>query len=67
MMPVTKTRIGDDAVPARNATTKAKITGLKPMSGCTVYFTPNQKAATPHRTVPMAKHDQVDLVRGRCR
>src|SRR5262249_50946562 len=54
-MPVKKTRIGELAVPARKATTKAKITGFRPMAGSMVNWSPYQKAARPHSSVPMKK------------
>ena len=57
-MPVTNTRIGELAVPARKATTNAKITGLKPMAGSTENLRPYQKAATPRSSVPMKKHSR---------
>ena len=62
-MPVKNTLIGELAVPARNATTNAKMTGSKPMSGSTVNCSPYQNAATPPKNEPMAKHDEVDRVR----
>ena len=57
-MPVANTRIGELAVPARNATTKAKITGLKPIAGSIVNCSPYQNAATPLSRVPMKKHSR---------
>ena len=54
-IPVKNTRSGERAVPARNATTKAKMTGRWPMFGSTVNWRPYQNAATPARNVPIAK------------